>query len=259
MGRIVDYNLTEELAHGTYVSCLARDVAKELDLDGDVQQNISLAGLLHDIGKLTLANYLYGEEQLESPLVIEEMKYVRMHSMKSYEILKRKGYSDSICDTVRYHHENYDGSGYPDNLAGEAIPLSSRIIRVCDVFAALTSDRPYRKKFSEKEAIALMIEEINHFDMRVFLAFLRVVHEVGTSYRVSFPDMDEVLLGEAGMEEAEYSAADPGTGKEGQLHHEADRGLFRTIADLTSRTADRFAQKDGSEKDKRSVESEKTE
>ncbi len=85
MGRIVDYNLTEELAHGTYVSCLARDVAKELDLEGDAVQNIALAGLLHDIGKLTLANYLYGEEKLESPLVIEEMKYVRMHSMKSYE------------------------------------------------------------------------------------------------------------------------------------------------------------------------------
>ena len=83
MGRIVDYNLTEELAHGTYVSCLARDVAKELDLEGDAVQNIALAGLLHDIGKLTLANYLYGEEKLESPLVIEEMKYVRMHSMKS--------------------------------------------------------------------------------------------------------------------------------------------------------------------------------
>jgi putative nucleotidyltransferase with HDIG domain len=206
MGRIVDYNLTEELAHGTYVSCLARDVAKELDLDGDVQQSIALAGLLHDIGKLTLANYLYGEEQLESPLVIEEMKYVRMHPMKSYEILKRIGYSDSICDTVRYHHENYDGSGYPDNLAGEAIPLSSRIIRVCDVFAALTSDRPYRKKFSEDEALALMIEEINHFDMRVFLAFLRVVHRVGTSYRVSFPDMDEELLSEAWLENDEDSA-----------------------------------------------------
>ena len=209
MGRIVDYNLTEELAHGTYVSCLARDVAKELDLEGDAVQNIALAGLLHDIGKLTLANYLYGEEKLESPLVIEEMKYVRMHSMKSYEILQRLGYSDSICDTVRYHHENYDGSGYPDNLAGEAIPLSSRIIRVCDVFAALTSDRPYRKKFSEEEAIALMIEEINHFDMRVFLAFLRVVHNVGTSYRVSFPDVDQVLLNEAGVEDDAYSEEEP--------------------------------------------------
>ncbi len=117
--------------------------------------------------------------------------------------------SDSICDTVRYHHENYDGSGYPDNLAGEAIPLSSRIIRVCDVFAALTSDRPYRKKFSEEEAIALMIEEINHFDMRVFLAFLRVVHNVGTSYRVSFPDVDQVLLNEAGIEDDAYSEEEP--------------------------------------------------
>ena len=258
MGRIVDYNLTEELAHGTYVSCLARDVAKELDLEGDAVQNIALAGLLHDIGKLTLANYLYGEEKLESPLVIEEMKYVRMHSMKSYEILQRLGYSDSICDTVRYHHENYDGSGYPDNLAGEAIPLSSRIIRVCDVFAALTSDRPYRKKFSEEEAIALMIEEINHFDMRVFLAFLRVVHNVGTSYRVSFPDMDEILLSEAGLED-EHTPADPGTEKNGQLHHESGRGMFRTIADVTDHAAERLVKRNGPGDDKGSAESEKTE
>ena len=241
MGRIVDYNLTEELAHGIYVSCLAREVAKELDLDGDVQQNISLAGLLHDIGKLTLANYLYGEEQLESPLVIEEMKYVRMHSMKSYEILKRMGYSDSICDTVRYHHENYDGSGYPDNLSGEAIPLSSRIIRVCDVFAALTSDRPYRKKFTEEEAIALMIEEINHFDMRVFLAFLRVVHRVGTSYRVSFPDVDEVLLGEAGLEDHENFASDAGNGKVPAIMHEADKETFPASGPVTGKAAERLS------------------
>ena len=225
MGRIVDYNLTEELAHGIYVSCLAREVAKELDLDGDVQQSISLAGLLHDIGKLTLANYLYGEEQLESPLVIEEMKYVRMHSMKSYEILKRKGYSDSICDTVRYHHENYDGSGYPDNRAGEAIPLSSRIIR----------------KFTEEEAIALMIEEINHFDMRVFLAFLRVVHRVGTSYRISFPDVDEVLLGEAGLEDHESFASDAGNGKDPAVMHEADKEMFSMIGHVTGKTAERLS------------------
>ena len=196
MGRIVDYNLTEELAHGTYVSCLVRDLAKELGLDEAEVYELTLAGLLHDIGKLKLTDYLRGETCFVSPLVIEEMKYVRMHSMLSYDILRELGYSDYICTVVRYHHENYDGSGYPDNLAGERIPYGSRIIRVCDVFAALTTDRPYRKSFSMDEAMALMIGEIDHFDMRVFLAFQRVIHRVGTSYQVVFPESDIELLTE---------------------------------------------------------------
>lgn len=196
MGRIVDYNLTEELAHGTYVSCLARELARELGKSEEDQYKLALAGLVHDIGKLKLANYIYGEKKIESPLVIEEMKYVRMHSMLSYGILREKGFDEYILTAVRHHHENYDGSGYPDNLEGKAIPESSRILRVCDVYAALTSDRPYRKRFSDDEAMSLMIDEINHFDMQIFLAFERVVHRIGTDYKVTFPDSDDTLLAE---------------------------------------------------------------
>ena len=196
MGRIVDYNLTEELAHGTYVSCLARELARELGKSEEEQYKLALAGLVHDIGKLKLANYIYGEKKIESPLVIEEMKYVRMHSMLSYGILREKGFDEYILTAVRHHHENYDGSGYPDNLEGKAIPESSRILRVCDVYAALTSDRPYRKRFSDDEAMGLMIDEINHFDMQIFLAFERVVHRIGAAFKVTFPDSDDTLLAE---------------------------------------------------------------
>ena len=194
MGRIVNYNLTEELEHGIYVSCLARDIAKELALDDTIVYQIQIAGLLHDIGKLKLVNYLYGNEEIVSPLVIEEMKYVRMHPMLSYEILKKCGYSGFILESVRYHHEDYDGSGFPSNLEGEDIPLGARIIRVCDVFAALTTDRPYRKRFEIDEAISLMIDEIKHFDMRIFLAFERVVHRTGTKYQIHLADSDAELI-----------------------------------------------------------------
>lgn len=195
MGKIVDYNLTEELEHGVYVSCLVRDLTKELEMDETAAYQLTLAGLLHDIGKLRLANYIYGQEKIESPLVIEEMKYVRMHPMLSYEILEERGnYSDLVLDSVRYHHENYDGSGYPSNLKGEEIPLGARIIRVCDVYAALTTDRPYRKKFTAEEAVSLMIDEIRHFDLEIFLAFQRVVHRVGTSYQIHLPISDEKLI-----------------------------------------------------------------
>jgi putative nucleotidyltransferase with HDIG domain len=194
MGKIVDYNLTEEISHGIYVSRLARDVTRALGHDEEMQYDMALAGMLHDIGKLRLANYIYGEATAESPLMIEEMKYVRMHSLLSYNIVKSRGYNARVCETILYHHENMDGSGYPENLSGEDIPEGSRIIRVCDVFAALTTDRPYRKSFTKDEALSLMIDEINSFDMRVFLAFEHVVHKVATSYQPCLPDLDGMLL-----------------------------------------------------------------
>ena len=194
MGKIVDYNLTEEISHGIYVSRLARDVTRALGHDEEMQYDMALAGMLHDIGKLRLANYIYGEATAESPLMIEEMKYVRMHSLLSYNIVKSRGYNARVCETILYHHENMDGSGYPENLSGEDIPEGSRIIRVCDVFAALTTDRPYRKSFTKDEALSLMIDEINSFDMRVFLAFEHVVHKVATSYQPCLPDLDSMLL-----------------------------------------------------------------
>ena len=100
-----------------------------------------------------------------------------MHSSLGYEELKDQGYSELVLQSVLYHHENYDGSGYPDNLSGEAIPLGARIIRVCDVYAALTSDRPYRQAFESQSAVQLMIEEIKDFDVKVFLAFQRMIHK----------------------------------------------------------------------------------
>ena len=111
MGKIVDYNLTEEISHGIYVSRLARDVTRALGHDEEMQYDMALAGMLHDIGKLRLANYIYGEATAESPLMIEEMKYVRMHSLLSYNIVKSRGYNARVCETILYHHENMDGSG----------------------------------------------------------------------------------------------------------------------------------------------------
>ena len=94
-----------------------------------------------------------------------------------YEELKDQDYSETVLQSILYHHENYDGSGYPSNLSGDSIPLGARILRVCDVYAALISDRPYRKAFDVSSVIELMIDEIKNFDMEVFLAFQRVVHD----------------------------------------------------------------------------------
>ena len=171
---LLQYSLREQLVHGMRVSNLACGLAKELGLPEDYCYDMAVAGMLHDIGKERVSNAL--DEDAER-LIVEEIHYVRLHSQASYEILKQRGYSERILQTVLYHHENMDGSGYPENLSGEAIPLGARIIRVCDVYAALTSDRPYRKSFDRKTAVELMIEEIKDFDIKVFLAFQRMLHE----------------------------------------------------------------------------------
>ena len=172
--RILDFDLSAELNHGVVVSNLAYAVAVEMGLDEEFCYQMAIAGILHDIGKLKLTGYINGQER--DPLLIEELKYVRMHSSLGYEELKEQGYSDIVLQSILYHHENYDGSGYPSNLSGDSIPLGARILRVCDVYAALSSDRPYRKAFDVSTVIELMIDEIKNFDMEVFLAFQRVVH-----------------------------------------------------------------------------------
>ena len=103
-----------------------------------------------------------------------------MHSKISYDVLKKYDYSDNIMEVVLLHHECYDGSGYPDNLKGTDIPLGARILKVTDEFAALISERPYRKAFDIDTAVNILIEEIKNLDMRVFIEFQRMIHEEET-------------------------------------------------------------------------------
>lgn len=179
--RILEFDLSAELSHGIMVSNLAYEVAAELGLEQSQCYELAIAGMLHDIGKLKLTGYINGQEN--DPLVIEELKYVRMHSTLGYEALKDQGYSDFVLESILYHHENYDGSGYPSNKAGEDIPIGARILRVCDVFSALSSDRPYRRAFAMDAVMGLMIEEVKNFDMEVFLAFQRVVHNKADAWK----------------------------------------------------------------------------
>ena len=171
-------DLNAGLMHAICVSDLAGKLERELGLPEKEVQEIALAGILHDIGKLKISRYIYGRQ--EDTMQIEETRYIRRHAQLGEQILRQEGFSDNICNMVLYHHENYDGSGYPFNLQGEEIPLGARILRVCDVFAALISDRPYRKAFDIDTAIRLLIDEVKNFDMRVFLAFQSVIHNQST-------------------------------------------------------------------------------
>lgn len=182
VGDTINEYLSEDfeagLVHAMCVSDLAARLARELKLSEEEIREVALAGMVHDIGKLKISAYIYGRK--EDTMQIEETRYIRRHAQLGEQILRAEGFSKNICDMVLYHHENYDGSGYPFNLRGEEIPLGARILRVCDVFAALISERPYRKAFDIDTAIRLLIDEVKNFDMKVFLAFQSVIHTQST-------------------------------------------------------------------------------
>lgn len=171
----IESDLEDAIDHGNIVSRLAGMLAREAGCSDGFCEEITMAGRFHDIGKLKIAKYLYGRKQ--NSLKIEEMNYIRMHpTLGYYELKKFGGFSDLILEAVYHHHENFDGSGYPDNLKGGDIPFAARILRICDVYAALISERPYRAAFDGDTALELMIDEVKNFDMKIFLEFLNVVH-----------------------------------------------------------------------------------
>lgn len=195
---IIQTDIAKEIEHGIQVSNLANRIGRQMGLTEEICYELAVAGLVHDIGKLEMIKYIYGKES-DNTLHVEELRYVRTHPALGYVILNEQGYSRNVAQWVLYHHENYDGSGYPSNKMGDEIPLGARILRVSDVFAALTSDRSYRKAFDTKAAVELMIDEVKNFDMKVFLAFLNVIH-------ADDPGADDALPGGAlpdGEEERE--------------------------------------------------------
>ena len=174
MADIVEEDLDDNIDHAELVAILVRLLCTQMELPLDFQHQVVMAAYLHDIGKLCLSKNLYGRDK--NALQIEETRYMRMHANLGADMLEKCGFTPEICNAVHHHHENYDGSGYPDNLSGENIPWGARILRNCDVFAALVSKRPYRDAFDIDTAIELMIDEVKNFDMEVFLAFQKVVY-----------------------------------------------------------------------------------
>ena len=158
--------------HSQGVTEIAVAIAKELELPWDRIDRIRLAGLLHDIGKIGVR-----ESVLNKPgrLTDGEFQHIKYHSELGEHILTPIVEDKEILKAVRHHHEYYDGSGYPEGLKGEQIPLGARILVVADAYDAMTSERPYREAMSAEMACA----EIERgkgiqFDPTVADAFLRL-------------------------------------------------------------------------------------
>lgn len=193
---LIDYVVNDfksGIKHGVLVANLTYALAKEYGMSEVEAYELKVAAMVHDIGKLKLSEYLYGRTNESLPE--EEKKYMSMHSKISYDVLKKYDYSDNIMEVVLSHHECYDGSGYPNGLVGEDIPIGARILKVTDEFAALISDRPYRKAFDIDTAVSIMIDEVKNLDMKVFILFQRLIHEESTlelikNSRIDIDDLD---------------------------------------------------------------------
>ncbi|MDX6526198.1 MAG: hypothetical protein QOI43_1709 [Gaiellales bacterium] len=137
--------------HADHVAQLAGAVAQNLGLSADVVLRCRLAGLLHDVGKAAIPDRILFKP---GPLTKAEWRTMRTHPAISERIVRRVPGLTGAARLVRHHHERWDGAGYPDQLAGEAIPIEARVIAAADAYSAMLTDRPYRRACSRREAIA---------------------------------------------------------------------------------------------------------
>ncbi|MHB0914783.1 MAG: response regulator [Thermoleophilia bacterium] len=176
LAEAVDAKDSYTRGHSDRVAMLAAATATELGLSPDLVEEIRNAGYLHDIGKIGTPDSVLVKKGV---LTAEEKETMKLHPGASHRILSHARMADNIKEMIRHHHERYDGSGYPDGLKGEEIPLGSRILAVADAYEAMTSNRPYRDCMAVEDAVRELRDNVGEqFDGLVVEAFLRVREKV---------------------------------------------------------------------------------
>ncbi|HEX4955954.1 MAG TPA: HD domain-containing phosphohydrolase [Thermoanaerobaculia bacterium] len=156
--------------HSERVAAVSRAVARHLGFDEEFQQRVWLAALLHDVGKIGVDDRVLKKGGLLSP---EEYEQMKMHTVVGAEIMGRIEQLKEIVPAVRWHHESWNGRGYPDGLKGEQIPLIARIVAVADTFDAVTTNRPYQQAYTPEFAVNTITKLAGtRFDAKVVTAFL---------------------------------------------------------------------------------------
>jgi putative nucleotidyltransferase with HDIG domain len=137
--------------HSERVTAFAVTIAEEMELDAETQDNVRLGALLHDVGKIGVAEKILTKPSRLTP---DEVKIIREHPTRGAEILSHIRNIPGVIAAVQYHHEMFNGLGYPDGLIGDEIPQTARIVALADAFDAMTSNRSYRRNFDVDEAIS---------------------------------------------------------------------------------------------------------
>ncbi|MGA9350924.1 MAG: HD domain-containing phosphohydrolase [Anaerolineae bacterium] len=171
--KVLELRDIETEGHSQRVTDLTLRLARALGIDGDDLDHFRRGALLHDIGKMAIPDHILLKP---GPLTDEEWEIMYQHPIYAVEMLHDIPFLHPALDIPRYHHEKWDGSGYPYGLKGEEIPLAGRIFAVVDVWDALCSDRPYRSAIPAEEARKIIQQESGtHFDPRIVEVFLSEV------------------------------------------------------------------------------------
>jgi len=165
-----------EQFHVRRVQTVCEIVGKTMGLTASELDGIKMGALLHDIGKLGVSDHILLKP---GALTDQEYEQVRAHAAIGANIIRNVNYPWDIAGMIRHHHECWDGSGYPDHIAGEQIPLGARIISVAEVYDALISDRCYREKWTHTQAVmTVSADSGTRFDPEVAAAFIKSEREI---------------------------------------------------------------------------------
>lgn len=175
LAKAVDLKDSDTMDHSNQASILAGELARIIDLPPQEVEKIETAALLHDIGKIGIPDEILRKK---GPLTDSEYSLVKLHPVLGAEILTALPQMKEVAEMVLHHQEKYDGTGYPDGLKGEAIPLGSRILAIVDAWHAMVSDRYYRRAMSLEEAIKEMEQHAGQcFDPLLLESFLKILRK----------------------------------------------------------------------------------
>jgi HD-GYP domain-containing protein (c-di-GMP phosphodiesterase class II) len=173
--RTLEMRDRETEGHSQRVLGMTMRLAEKMGVHGEDLVHIRRGSLLHDIGKIAIPDNIL---QKPGPLTDEEWETMRRHPSIAYEMLSSIHFLEPALEIPYHHHEKWDGSGYPQGLKGEEIPLAARIFAIVDVWDALSSDRPYRKAWQEEKVLRYIKEQSGtHFDPAVVKAFISLLEE----------------------------------------------------------------------------------
>jgi putative two-component system response regulator len=177
LSAIIDRSHPETYSHSRRVALRAAALAAELGAEPEIVRSIYIAGILHDLGKITLAPGLLDKS---GKLDQAEIDHIRLHPETSDRIVSSVGLSPVTLAAIRHHHEWYDGTGYPDRLTGEGIPFGARVLAICDAYDAMISERAYREALTTEESMLRLRNGAGtQFDPRMVTVFQAMSEEHG--------------------------------------------------------------------------------
>ena len=173
LARSVDSSQNLRNGHSELLLTYAEQLGRSMDLEGEDIRELRIACWLHDVGKIAVPESILLKP---GPLDAKETRIMREHPVIGEKICAPLKSLRAILPVIRHHHEKMDGSGYPDGLRGEAIPLNARILQVADIYDALTTDRSYREALPHNEALSILFAEADcgWLDSSIVLKFARI-------------------------------------------------------------------------------------